>query len=737
MMKRGIFLRIFVLVNATIAITFSIQIYAQFPPITSSAGQKYPMPSFDLNKVKDSTYVNKNIRKAHFLLKEEFKKSKSLYRDSTILRLYNYLGSVYRETKGHKDSALFYGVLTMNYAVTCSNLEFQIKGIFQQALYYRYAKSNPEQALRLNLQAYNLMEKADHDPQVFWRICYNLGDLYSGIEDLENALKYYLISEQLIQSGTGLSTVATEAYKIAIWQGIANLFTKKGDFHSANLYFNKAIENLPKVTFKSNHANVFLDYSMQLFEEGKFREAIDFAEKANSIFKELGDNGSQSITISQLALYYYEIKEYQTAEKLANDVISSKIKTTTSLRNSHKVMYLVNAIKENFKASLNNFEKYIALKDSLEEKKKKEILYKIQSRFEIEKIEIKNLQEKELKQKELVALLKQSELEKLKSSLMFKKFLSEIENEKLKRQYETQLLKANADVQNALSIKEDIKKMSIINNLKINKLTQEKIFDSKMRKALISGFFVISILVLFLIYYNRRLSIKNLDLTNKNKIIEEVTNKIAETEIAALRSQMNPHFIFNCLNSIKLYSLENDSESASIYLTKFSKLIRLVLDNSRSERLTLEKEIETLRLYIEMEIMRFKEKVAYEMVVSPEIDQQYVEIPPLLIQPFVENAIWHGLMHKEFGGKVSILVNLVQENMLEIQIIDNGVGREKSAEYKSKTATKHKSFGMKVTNERIDLINQIYKTKARVEIIDLYDTNQIGIGTKVIIQMPI
>ena len=230
---------------------------------------------------------------------------------------------------------------------------------------------------------------------------------------------------------------------------------------------------------------------------------------------------------------------------------------------------------------------------------------------------------------------------------------------------------------------------------------------------------------------------KQLEEQRINTLTSEFEQKIAETEITALRSQMNPHFIFNCLNSIKLYSLENDSESASIYLTKFSKLIRLVLDNSRSERLTLEKEIETLRLYIEMEIMRFKEKVQYELIVSPEIDQQYVEIPPLLIQPFVENAIWHGLMHKEFGGKVSILLHLVGENMLEIQIIDNGVGREKSAEYKSKTATKHKSFGMKVTNERIDLINQIYKTNANVEIEDLYDQNQNGIGTKVTIQIPI
>jgi tetratricopeptide (TPR) repeat protein len=710
---------------------------AQFPPITSSIGQKYPMPTFDLNKVRDTAYVNKSLKKAHFLLNEEFKKSNSLYKDSTILRIYNYFASVYRETKTNRDSALYYGKLTMNYARQKGNLEFQIKGIFQQALYFRYTKNNPEQALRLNLQAFNLMEKADHDPQVLWRICYNLGDLYSGIEDSENALKYYLISETLIQSGTGLSTVATEAYKIAIWQGIANLYTKKADFSSATLYFNKAIANLPKVSFKSNHANVFLDYSMQLYEEGKYNIAIEFAEKANAIFKELGDNGSQSITVSQLALYYYKINEFQIAEKLANEVILSRIKTTTSIRNAHKVLYLVNALNGNFEKSLNNFEKYIALNDTLEEKKKKEILYKIQSRFEIEKIEIKNLMDKELQQKEFDAVLKQNELEKLKSSLIFKRFLSEIENEKLKRQFETQLLKANANEQKTLRIKEDINKMSIINDLKINRLTQEKAYERKMRDALGIGFLIIAGLGFVLIYYNRRLSMKNRDLISKKKIIEEVTIKIAETEISALRSQMNPHFIFNCLNSIKLYSLENDSESASVYLTKFSKLIRLVLENSRTERLTLEKEIDTLQLYIEMEIMRFKEKVKYEIVISPEIDLQYVEIPPLLIQPFVENAIWHGLLHKEFGGKVSILINLISENMLEIQIIDNGIGREKSIEYKSKTATKHKSFGMKVTNERIDLINQIYKTKARVEIIDLFDDFGIGTGTKVIIQIPI
>jgi len=220
-------------------------------------------------------------------------------------------------------------------------------------------------------------------------------------------------------------------------------------------------------------------------------------------------------------------------------------------------------------------------------------------------------------------------------------------------------------------------------------------------------------------------------------LTSEFEQKIAETEISALRSQMNPHFIFNCLNSIKLYSLENDSQAASEYLTKFSRLIRLVLENSRSEKVSLEKELETLQLYIQMEAMRFKDKVKFRIRIDKDIDQQFIEIPPLLLQPFVENAIWHGLMHKEEGGLIQIDITLPQEQLLHIEIIDDGIGREQSAAYKSKSATRNKSYGMKVTNERIELINQIYKTNTKVEIIDLKNDSGEATGTKVVLNIPI
>ena len=130
----------------------------------------------------------------------------------------------------------------------------------------------------------------------------------------------------------------------------------------------------------------------------------------------------------------------------------------------------------------------------------------------------------------------------------------------------------------------------------------------------------------------------------------EFKQYLAQAEISALRAQMNPHFIFNCLNLIQYFTANNEAGRATDYLTKFSRLIRLVLENSRSEKVTLENELETLRLYLEMEVMRFGGKVAYELDVAENVALDYLQIPPLLLQPFVGNAIWHGLMHREEGG---------------------------------------------------------------------------------------
>ncbi|NUQ26317.1 MAG: histidine kinase [Saprospiraceae bacterium] len=213
--------------------------------------------------------------------------------------------------------------------------------------------------------------------------------------------------------------------------------------------------------------------------------------------------------------------------------------------------------------------------------------------------------------------------------------------------------------------------------------------------------------------------------------------EISEKEMEALRSQMNPHFIFNCLNSINNFIVRNDSAQAAGYITKFSRLMRLVLDNSRSQRVPLEKEIEALRLYLELEAMRFDDKFRYEIWVDDEIDQQFCQIPPMLIQPYIENAIWHGLMHKPEGGSVVVDVRPPTDNKLLVEITDDGVGRARAAELESKSTLQRKSYGGLITEERLRILNPDKPDENKVSIHDLVDANGKACGTRVVLEIPV
>ncbi len=231
-------------------------------------------------------------------------------------------------------------------------------------------------------------------------------------------------------------------------------------------------------------------------------------------------------------------------------------------------------------------------------------------------------------------------------------------------------------------------------------------------------------------FFRRRVSV----IKEREKIRSQYEQKIAEVEMASLRAQMNPHFMFNSLNSINNFILKNDPDNASGYLTKFSRLMRLILDNSRSEWVLLENELKALELYIQLEAVRFDHAFSYSIEVNRDINTETVIVPPLLIQPYVENAIWHGLLHRKTpGGRLDIKL-WKNDGVLHIEIEDNGVGREESKRMKSKTATRHKSHGMKITAERMDIVNKVYNVDAGVTITDL-DTEKDRNGTRVLITL--
>ncbi len=217
----------------------------------------------------------------------------------------------------------------------------------------------------------------------------------------------------------------------------------------------------------------------------------------------------------------------------------------------------------------------------------------------------------------------------------------------------------------------------------------------------------------------------------QNRIKSDAEKKMIELELKALRSQINPHFIFNTLNSIQHYIAINDFKNSNKYIVQFATLIRKILHVSEKNVITIQEEVEILSMYMDLEKMRFEEQFDYNIEVANSLDKDYDEIPSMLLQPYVENAIWHGLMNKKGKGRIKIKITEEGEYIC-CSLEDNGIGRKAAAAIKAKRNITRKSIGMSVTQQRLDLIST---NKVNVETIDLYGANGVAAGTKMLIKI--
>ncbi|MEO5905205.1 MAG: histidine kinase, partial [Saprospiraceae bacterium] len=208
----------------------------------------------------------------------------------------------------------------------------------------------------------------------------------------------------------------------------------------------------------------------------------------------------------------------------------------------------------------------------------------------------------------------------------------------------------------------------------------------------------------------------------------EMKHQLLELEMRALRSQMNPHFIYNALNSIQSLVATQQSKLAGKYISIFGRLLRQVLENSKYNVIPLNRELETLHHYIDLEKLRLDSDVTYEEWIDPDLVPESFRIPPLILQPFVENALWHGLSTKEGEKKININITVANGFVL-FSITDNGIGRQQSSQQKS-THAQHESFGIQVTAQRIDDFNGT-GTDSQFHITDLQDTARQPMGTQV------
>ncbi len=241
------------------------------------------------------------------------------------------------------------------------------------------------------------------------------------------------------------------------------------------------------------------------------------------------------------------------------------------------------------------------------------------------------------------------------------------------------------------------------------------------------NFFVL----LEIFFFSMGLGYKTFEIISQKNDLEQA---VSLSELNTLRLQINPHFLFNSLNSIKSYIIKNKTDEAADYLTDFSILIRSILQNSKEQVVSLKEEVETLLLYTKFERFRFQNKFEFVYEIDENIDIENVQIPALLLQPYIENAIKHGLASKEKNGALKLIIKDLDQE-IEIIIDDNGIGRKRAAELKNSNEG-HQSMGMKINEERIKLLNKINDWHISVEIIDKFTSENISDGTKVIMKIP-
>ena len=212
--------------------------------------------------------------------------------------------------------------------------------------------------------------------------------------------------------------------------------------------------------------------------------------------------------------------------------------------------------------------------------------------------------------------------------------------------------------------------------------------------------------------------------------------ELAELKLLALRSQMNPHFIFNSLNSIKRYIIDNDKEKAVYYMNKFAKLIRRILASTMEKESSLSDELETMELYVNIENLRFNNEIEFSIQTESHINLTDIKIPSLLLQPFLENAIWHGLSPKKKNMKLQVVLSKKNEHEVQIEIVDNGIGLRKSRHIKERKVHKNDSIGISLSKERLEHFSKQYLRVGQIKIIDLEEGNNGMSGTKVVINLP-
>ncbi|MBT8308255.1 MAG: tetratricopeptide repeat protein [Maribacter sp.] len=518
-----------------------------------------------------------------------------------------------------------------------------------------------------------------------------LGVVYSRMDALKSALNYYQDALALAETIETPSLSIKRSINVSL-NGIGNIYRKLRQYSPAIEKFSEALkleENLGnKLGLAINYQNIGECYEAQ----DKLEEALENFEISLSYNNQINSERGRIICNYSIAHVYVHQGKNEEAQVILEEVLSNAMKLDDQK--------LISEVLINLGVALLSQKKYeeadTRLKESL----------KIAKRY--------NLPEQIIN-----ACKSLSKIWELKGD--YKKAF----------QYYQQAKSLENEITNTFNL-------SYVNDLtyryetekSINKLqvlsAENELVKTKLRKnqttLLISGFALALLAGIFYILY------RQYQLNNDKKLLT--------LEQSMLRSQMNPHFLFNSLNSIKLYIINNDKKNAVHYLNKFSKLVRKILEASSLKEISLAEELETVELYMNIENIRFSNEINFNISIDDEVDIHTVKIPSLILQPFLENALWHGLSSIEGEKRIDLEVSRGNNDFIDISITDNGVGRDAAEIIKKSKVLKRKSVGIEITKERLANFAKDYQNTFDVTIIDLFDKEKNATGTRVVLHIP-
>ncbi len=604
-------------------------------------------------------------------------------------------------------------------------------------LSYLYWHNDTDSALSYANQALKLAEQVGFKKEV-WGACNNLGAVTAMKGNFTQSRLYY---ERALTIAIGIGSKRLTGIS---YNNIGLAFSTEGDYPNALKNYLLALKILEEIGDKHicpySYTNIGIIYNTQ----GDFDKALKHYLISLKLSNETGDKTISAETYSHIGNNFASQNNF--SEALKNNFISLKIsreiKDKQGIARANVGIGEVYSKTNNFPEAIKYFSESLKIWSETGEKEALASTY----------LSIGDLYLKEKKYKEA--------FNNLDTGLLISKKIGSLINIKKSYEYLSILNNVQGNYKQALEHykKSIVTKDSLFSQTKTKEITRNEMIYEQEKKDVITkaeqerknsiskseierqklirnfiagaaGIIILFSLFTFFFYKHKR------DAIQKQK--ETVLSlQVSETEMKALRSQMNPHFIFNALQSIQTFLLSHKPNEANTYLLKFSKLMRLVLENSQYSEVSLKEDMQALELYMQLESIRLPHPFTYKFHIDKAINEEEATIPPLILQPFVENAIWHGLQYKPESGQIDIFISK-RDNSLYAVVQDNGVGRDMTKKNTRPLLMKRESLGMKLTEERLKILNELKHTNAQFKIIDLFTKDNQPSGTKVELSLPL